>query len=141
MQDAKCKCMCKTGWILHKWHGLYSQIIMHKAWSIHQSYSTSFLFQRRQFRLNCVKKQYFENCLENCCIIYQKLSFTSLTPHECFNIPVSISIVWSRSQINFALNKYHPSQLGLFCWIINNNSHIVILHSDPPVCLNYLINL
>ena len=35
-------------------------VLLHKAWSIHQSYLTSFLFQRRQFRLFN-----FLNCLKN----------------------------------------------------------------------------
>ena len=31
-----------------------------------------------EISLKCVKKHYFENCLENCCIIYRKLPFTIL---------------------------------------------------------------
>ena len=40
-----------------------------------------FLFRRRQFRLNCKKKHYFENCLENCLIFYRNSSFNART---CF---------------------------------------------------------
>ena len=67
-------------------------------------YLTRFLFQRRLFRLNCVKKHYFENCLENCCIIYRKLSFTTFRKKtQLYTTTTSITLhrvmtIWQWSQ-------------------------------------------